>query len=475
MHSHHWRRRPGGRPRRRRLGRLAVVGGLVAGALGAFGVSAGPAGAAPSTWTVTPSPNVPAVGNDLVGVSCPSPRSCVAVGYEGDPTQPLIESWNGTTWSIAHSPHLGQAGGELAGVSCFGPDGCVAVGSRGGQAPEPLVESWDGATWSVVPVPEPTAPATARLSAVSCVGPSSCVAVGTGPPAGTLVESWNGSAWSVVATPSSGPSDLDAVSCTSADSCAAVGYGDGGIESLVEVWNGTAWTIAGSPSPNPQSDILTGVSCVDPGTCTAVGTEGGRGVVDTGNTSGTAWTAEPTPPAGVDGSILTGVSCSGPASCAAVGRYQDGPGDRTLIESWDGRSWSVTASPDPGTSSSLQGVSCPGPGFCVAVSFSYLDSPDQTLVETGTIGPLTVVSTALPDATVGQPYSFTLQASGGTPPYLWVSAPGRRWLDGLTLDPRTGVLSGTPAEPGSFTVTVAVVDAHQPPHVALAQLSLTVT
>ena len=33
--------------------------------------------------------------------------------------------------------------------------------------------------------------------------------------------------------------------------------------------------------------------------------------------------------------------------------------------------------------------------------------------------PLTIATTSLPDGTVGQPYSETLTATGGTPPYTW--------------------------------------------------------
>jgi hypothetical protein len=47
----------------------------------------------------------------------------------------------------------------------------------------------------------------------------------------------------------------------------------------------------------------------------------------------------------------------------------------------------------------------------------------------------------LPDACVGQPYSFTFQATGGLPPYRWGY---NGFSPNITLDSHTGVFSGTP-------------------------------
>lgn len=68
---------------------------------------------------------------------------------------------------------------------------------------------------------------------------------------------------------------------------------------------------------------------------------------------------------------------------------------------------------------------------------------------------LTITTTSLPGAVVGTPYSQTLAASGGTPPYTWSVSVGVLPA-GLALDPATGVISGTPttAETANFTVTV---------------------
>jgi Putative Ig domain len=61
----------------------------------------------------------------------------------------------------------------------------------------------------------------------------------------------------------------------------------------------------------------------------------------------------------------------------------------------------------------------------------------------------------LPPATIGVPYSQTLTASGGTPPYVWSVVSGAP-PNGIALSPSAGVLSGTPTAAGSFTFAVGV-------------------
>lgn len=69
--------------------------------------------------------------------------------------------------------------------------------------------------------------------------------------------------------------------------------------------------------------------------------------------------------------------------------------------------------------------------------------------------PLAITTDALFNGTAGLPYSQIFSASGGAPPYRW-SISGQ--TGGLTFDPGTGTLSGTPQAAGSFPFTVQVTD-----------------
>jgi hypothetical protein len=74
--------------------------------------------------------------------------------------------------------------------------------------------------------------------------------------------------------------------------------------------------------------------------------------------------------------------------------------------------------------------------------------------------PLTVTTTSLPAGTVGVPYSQTLAASGGVPPYAWQLSSGNT-PGGLTLNQYSGTISGTPSTAGSFSFQVKVYDSQQ--------------
>jgi len=70
--------------------------------------------------------------------------------------------------------------------------------------------------------------------------------------------------------------------------------------------------------------------------------------------------------------------------------------------------------------------------------------------------PLTITTTTLPSGTVGQNYSQTLAATGGTSPYQW--AVGAGFPTFLTLDAAKGTVSGTPTAAGTFSFLIQVTD-----------------
>jgi len=81
--------------------------------------------------------------------------------------------------------------------------------------------------------------------------------------------------------------------------------------------------------------------------------------------------------------------------------------------------------------------------------------------------PLSVTTTTLPPANLGQPYSATLSGKGGVTPYAW-SVPANSLPPGLLLNTTTGVISGTPATAGSYPFVATVQDSAVPPQTALS-------
>lgn len=260
----------------------------------------------------------------------------------------------------------------------------LLLGIAGNVAGLAGVAAQGGSSWSVVPSPNPNASFGVPynvLEGVSCLSASACIAVGGGNGAGTLAESWNGTNWVATERPVHGDG-LSGVSCISSSHCFAVGVGYGGSspgpETLVELWNGTTWSVIPSPSPGTSGSFLSGVSCVSASDCTAVGYYQdanvsypfGAGETLVESWDGSTWSVIPSPSPGTSGSVLNGVSCVSATVCMAVGASWSvpGTGPGSLTESWDGTTWSVIPSPDPNPFNNvLNGVSCISANACIAV------------------------------------------------------------------------------------------------------------
>ena len=258
----------------------------------------------------------PAAADELFGISCVSPRACVAVGLNQNALSrrggPLAEKWNGKAWKyVAMRLPAGAISGELFGVSCRSAVACVAVGLYldSSDTGIPLAETWNGRAWRPSRLPAPAGSTGVILDGVSCTSPESCVAVGSGTPGSGrpgrtgFAERWNGSRWTGVSVSwprGTGNSYLVGVSCA-ARNCVAVGYSgvsvtaaSGTGRATAVSWQGKAWTVTKVPAPGRgKASLFSDVSCLSAANCVAAGQVGPAGSTEgiglTGFWTGKAW------------------------------------------------------------------------------------------------------------------------------------------------------------------------------------------
>ena len=206
-----------------------------------------------------------------------------------------------------------------------------------------LTEHWDGAAWAIVSSPSVNAQYN-FLNAVSCVA-SDCWAVGGSSTSSgdvPLIEHWDGSSWTIVppAAQSTVQAILYGVACTAATDCWSDGFytsnaASSNYQTLMEHWDGVSWTLVASP-----------------------------------NTNSTQY------------NYLTAVTCATASECWAVGAYSNSTNNQTVIERWDGTSWTLVTSPDANTTQDnvLYSVACETASACGAVG-KYFD-PDTGVFQT---------------------------------------------------------------------------------------------
>jgi hypothetical protein len=179
-----------------------------------------------------------AIGIGFAAVSCSTATACTAAGSYDTAShlgRPAAAAWGGKSWHREAAPARAgaSAANGLVGVSCASARTCIAVGFSTATTGESttLAERWDGGHWRIQPSPVPAGTVSAGLSGVSCLSPRACTAVGeffgSGQRELALAERWDGTRWRVQPVP--GPaaarqgSELSAVSCPSAHRCFAVG------------------------------------------------------------------------------------------------------------------------------------------------------------------------------------------------------------------------------------------------------------
>jgi hypothetical protein len=126
--------------------------------------------------------------------------------------------------------------------------------------------------------------------------------------------------------------------------------------------------------------------------------------------------------------------------------------------------WTIVSSPVPGlgidiTSGNLTGT--PPTAGTWALTVQVTDSAGESASKNFTLRVLSptldlTTPSTLPGGNVGIAYSQRFSVAGGTPPYTWSMPAG--WMPGLSIDASTGVLAGTPVQPGAFTFFVQAAD-----------------
>jgi hypothetical protein len=276
-----------------------------------------------------PSGGINGPGGQFFGVAAAARNDVWAVGVKIGPDNPdfgeqLIEHWDGRAWSEVTSPLV--EGDGLRAVAAISANDDWAVGDRSEQGFEnALIEHWDGTAWSIVPDSSISGAAagTGILVSVSADASNDVWAVGSE----TLLH-FNGTTWSEVPSPILHANSVTALSPTNAWAVGTVSvFADHRqhTKPAIEHWDGTSWTIVSSPNPKtaPTKDTaLYGIAAVSANDIWAVG----------------------------------------------AGNFSTISGTATLIEHWDGTSWKIISSPDPGTASNaLFAVTALSDGTVVAV------------------------------------------------------------------------------------------------------------
>ncbi len=197
---------------------------------------------------------------------------------------------------------------------------------------------------------------------LSIVLPSLLLAAGGAEAASLTCGTWN-----VVASPNEDPSDnvLRGVATVSASNVWAVGDSldaSGAnplFHTLIEHWNGTSWKVVASPNVGSFENHLNGVAVVSASNVWTVGN-----YLNGNNTSqtliehwnGTSWSVVASPNVGLGDNFLNAVTVVSASDIWAVGSFITDH-EQTLIEHWNGSKWSVVSSPNVGSESNhLKGV-----------------------------------------------------------------------------------------------------------------------
>jgi hypothetical protein len=155
-------------------------------------------------------------------------------------------------------------------------------------------------------------------------------------------------------------------------------------QTLTEHWDGTGWSIVSSPNVGAAENYLSGVTAISAQDVWAVGAYSNNGSYPSQTLiehwNGTSWSVVSSPNLG-EASWLNGVVKVTARDIWAVGAYHIANSiDQPLIEHWDGKSWSVSLS--SGGDDHLNAVAqVPGTNQVWAVGYEYTTPGTVPLIE----------------------------------------------------------------------------------------------
>ena len=211
---------------------------------------------------------------------------------------------------------------------------------------------FNGSGWVRVPMAKAS-----RVNKVAVISPTNVWAVGQQTNAKfSQIQHFNGTSWSVVSSPHfTNGETLNSLKAVSANNIFAVGASIDSLNNrapLIEHFNGTSWSVVSLP--RITGGELTNIAAVSASDIWVVGAVNGAtpGAL-TMHFNGQQWSRVSAPTA-----ALLAVTALASNNVWAVGGQI---GRSTVIEHWDGTSWKVVSSPNPGTNSTLNSISAISP------------------------------------------------------------------------------------------------------------------
>jgi len=318
---------------------------------------------ASSIFQVVKTPN-DNFNNGLQAASASSPTDIWAVG------QATIH-YDGTTWTAFPAPEIkGDNTSYLGGVVDISPTLAWAAGTIniGLDNPGQVIEQWNGTAWSVYPGPKFPKGDQPSIKAMASTSANDIWAIGSllgddEQELFFLFEHWDGTSWTATELVS-GDAFLFGASADATNDVWAVGFNgpaNDNSATLALHYDGTQWIQVPTPNVGAGANQLNGVLAISPSNVWAVGFSTSVAPPESAPTltliehfDGNAWAVVPSPNVGPNSGYqsnrLFGLAANSPNDVWAFGSYfaANGSGQQgTLLEHWDGTSWTIAPSPDP--------------------------------------------------------------------------------------------------------------------------------